>query len=108
MAILAGMLSLFLTGWVFRYRQIQVVRTLQPTFLVTISMGVLVMALAMIPMSIDDEIAPQRISDMSCMSLPWLLSLGFSFAMSALFAKLWRIERGATLNDRSWMTLLWL
>ena len=93
MAILAGMLSLFLTGWVFRYRQIQVVRTLQPTFLVTISMGVLVMALAMIPMSIDDEIASQRISDMSCMSLPWLLSLGFSFAMSALFAKLWRIER---------------
>ena len=93
MGILACLLSLFLTGWVFRYRQIQVVRTLQPTFLVTISMGVLVMALSMIPMSIDDEIAPQRISDMSCMSLPWLLSLGFSFAMSALFSKLWRIER---------------
>jgi len=27
------------------------------------------------------------------MALPWLLSMGFSIAMSALFAKLWRINR---------------
>jgi len=93
MAILVCLSSLITTTWVFTNRHIQVVRTLQPTFLVTISMGVFIIGLAMIPMSIDDEIASQHVSDMSCMSIPWLMSLGFSFAMSALFAKLWRIER---------------
>jgi len=45
------------------------------------------------PLSIDDEIASDHICDMSCMATPWLLSMGFTIAMSALFSKLWRINK---------------
>ena len=81
------------TTWVIYYSHLQVVRTLQPAFLVTISVGVFVMALALIPLGIDDEIASDNWCDISCMSIPWLLSLGFTASMSALFSKLWRINR---------------
>ena len=85
--------AVILTLWVVKYRHTQTVRTLQPIFLVMISLGVLVMALSLIPLGIDDGFASQRWCDISCMSIPWLLSLGFTAAMSALFSKLWRIHR---------------
>jgi hypothetical protein len=90
--------SLFLSGWVWYYRNLRIVKTLQPFFLMTISTGMLVMALAIIPLSIDDGTSSQRGCDIACMASPWLLSMGFTVAMSALFSKLWRINKlfGAT------------
>lgn len=79
--------------FVYYYRKQQVVKALQPIFLVTISFGVLVLGSTMIPLSIDDEIASQRGCDMKCKSMPWLLFMGFSISNSALLAKLWRINR---------------
>jgi hypothetical protein len=79
--------------WVYWNRQLRIVKTMQPIFLVTICIGVGVMALAIVPLSIDDGIASTRGCDMSCMSIPWLLSLGFTLAFSALFSKLWRINK---------------
>lgn len=93
LAFLALVLALAATAWVFYYRNLQVVRTLQPTFLVMISLGVFVMALSLIPLGIDDEIASDEWCDTSCMSIPWLISLGFTAAMASLFSKLWRINR---------------
>mmetsp|Transcript_15928 Transcript_15928/g.30312 ORF Transcript_15928/g.30312 Transcript_15928/m.30312 type:complete len:1173 (-) Transcript_15928:79-3597(-) len=93
LAGIAVIMALSSSAWVFYYRQSQIVRTLQPAFLVTISAGVLVMALALIPLGIDDELVSENWCDISCMSIPWLLSLGFTAAMSALFSKLWRINR---------------
>ena len=93
LAGVAVIMALCSSAWVIRYRQTQIVRTLQPAFLVTISAGVLVMALSLIPLGIDDEIVSENWCDVSCMSIPWLLSLGFTAAMSALFSKLWRINR---------------
>ena len=85
--------SITIAAFVFCNRQQQVVRALQPIFLGTISFGVLVMGSAIIPLSLDDESVPQRGCDIKCMALPWLLCLGFSIAISALFAKLWRINK---------------
>lgn len=98
LAILAAVTCLFLSGWVWYYRNLRIVKTLQPFFLITISSGMLVMALANIPLSIDDENSSQRGCDIACMASPWLLSMGFTVSMSALFSKLWRINRlfGAT------------
>ncbi|KAL3943618.1 MAG: hypothetical protein SGBAC_002327 [Bacillariaceae sp.] len=93
LAAIACALALAATAWVIRYRGKQVVRVMQPNFLCAISMGVFIMATAMIPTSIDDEIVSQEIADISCMAVPWLLSIGFTIAMSALFSKLWRIHR---------------
>jgi len=93
LAGIAVIMALSSSAWVIFHRQSQIVRTLQPAFLVTISAGVLVMALALIPLGIDDELVSENWCDISCMSIPWLLSLGFTAAMSALFSKLWRINR---------------
>jgi len=90
---IACALALGATAWVVVYREKQVVRVMQPIFLCAISMGVFIMALAMIPTSIDDEIVSQESADIACMAVPWLLSIGFTISMSALFSKLWRIHR---------------
>ena len=93
LSLVVGLSALFFTSWVLRNRELRIVRTLQPAFLVTISTGTLIMGLTMIPLSIDDEIAPDRGCSIACMSRPWLLSMGFTVAMSALFSKLWRINK---------------
>ena len=85
--------SISFSVFIICHRQQQVVKALQPIFLLCISGGVLVLGSAIIPLSFDDEIASQRGCDVSCMALPWLICLGFSVAISALFAKLWRINR---------------
>ncbi|KAL7580582.1 hypothetical protein ACA910_003703 [Epithemia clementina (nom. ined.)] len=85
--------SLLLIAWVVWHRKTRVVRTLQPLFLVTITFGVLVMGSALIPLSLDDEIVSVDACGGACMAFPWLLSMGFTVAMSALFSKLWRINK---------------
>lgn len=84
--------SISCAGFVVCHQQQHVVKALQPIFLLCICCGVLIMGSSMVPLSIDDEIASKRGCDISCMALPWLISLGFSVAISALFAKLWRIN----------------
>lgn len=85
--------TLFFGGWVFFHRQIRIVKTMQPIFLIAICVGVFIMSAAMAPLSIDDDIASTRGCDIACMATPWLLSMGFTITMSALFSKLWRINR---------------
>jgi 7 transmembrane sweet-taste receptor of 3 GCPR/5'-nucleotidase, C-terminal domain len=80
-------------SWVLINRNLIVVKTLQPIFLVMIGVGVFVMTAALIPRSFDDEIISVSGCDIACMSVPWLFSMGFTVAMSALFSKLWRINR---------------
>lgn len=89
----AVIFALWLSVWVFYYRHTQIVRTLQPVFLVTISTGVAVMALSLVPLGIDDQIVSDDWCDISCMSIPWLLSLGFTVTFAALFSKLRRIDK---------------
>ncbi|KAL7545481.1 hypothetical protein ACHAWF_008832 [Thalassiosira exigua] len=86
--------SISFAAFVFCHHQQQIVRALQPIFLVTICFGVLVLGTAIVPLSLDDEtITSQKGCDIKCMSLPWLIIMGFSISISALFAKLWRINR---------------
>jgi len=84
--------SISCAGFVICHQQQQVVKALQPIFLLCICVGGLVMGSSIVPLSIDDGIASQRGCDIAGMALPWLLSLGFSVAISALFAKLLRIN----------------
>jgi hypothetical protein len=66
---------------------------MQPLFLLTVCFGVCVVAATVIPLSIDNDIASVRSCDIACMSVPWLLSMGFNIAFAALLAKLLRINR---------------
>lgn len=64
-----------------------VVRKSQPIFLLKILVGALVAGLAIIPLSFDDEKHSAEACSVACMSIPWLVSIGFVTAFSALFSK---------------------
>jgi hypothetical protein len=66
---------------------------MQPSFLVTICAGVAILGSSMIPLGIDDGLVAKERVDIACMSIPWLISTGFTIAFSALFSKLWRINK---------------
>lgn len=93
LAPLVTLTALFFIGWVLWNRKLRIVKTLQPMFLVMIAVGALIMGLTIIPLSLDDEIVSERGCSIACMSMFWLLSMGFTIAMSALFSKLWRINK---------------
>ena len=74
-------------------RNDHVVRASQPVFLLLLCLGTCIMGLAIIPLSIDDEIASTHACDVACMTSPWFTSVGFTLTFSALFAKTWRVNR---------------
>lgn len=87
--------------WVKMNSKSKVVRVAQPFFLYMILTGIVFMALAIIPLGYDDSDYIDKDIDeakefelmVTCMSFPWLLTLGFSISFSALFSKTWRINR---------------
>lgn len=85
--------SVVFAVWVRTHRKTRIVKTLQPIFLIMICLGVLVIGTTIIPLSIDDGIASDRGCDVACMATPWLLSMGLTVSFSALFSKLWRINK---------------
>jgi len=92
-----------LTIWTIVNRDARVVKVSQPEFLVMIATGVLVMASAIIPISFDDSAKSYMEGHSStaiCMSVPWLIFLGFSITISALGAKTWRVNRLFRSNGR--------
>jgi 7 transmembrane sweet-taste receptor of 3 GCPR len=85
--------AMFFCAWVLWNRELRIVKTMQPIFLVAICIGVCIMGLTIVPLSIDDGIASDQGSDMACTAIPWLFSMGFTLSQSALFSKLWRINK---------------
>lgn len=79
--------------WVQWNRKVRVVATMQPPFLVAICSGIVIMSSTIVVLGIDDGVCSQRGCDTACMSIPWLLTMGFTITMSALFSKLWRIVK---------------
>jgi len=86
-------LSLGFAIWVYVKKDTRVVRASQPLFLGMICVGVLIMASAIIPLTVDDENYGQQSTDIACMSVPWLMSIGFTTTFSALFSKTWRVNK---------------
>lgn len=80
--------------WVFIHREHRVLRAAQPYFLFVLSLGAVVFASAIIPMSFDESYgwSDQQLSA-ACMAVPWLVSLGHIITYGALFSKLWRINK---------------
>jgi hypothetical protein len=93
LAAAVALTAIFFAVWVFLYRHLRIVQTMQPYFLIVICTGILIMASSIAPLSIDDQIVSPEQCSVACMSFMWLLSLGFSIITSTLFSKLWRINR---------------
>ncbi len=85
--------AIFFAAWVYYRRQTRLVSSMQPLFLVTLCFGVALMGSSLIALSIDDGVASQAGCDIACMSRPWLLSLGCTISVTALYSKLRRINK---------------
>lgn len=79
--------------WVWFDRNTNIVRSSQPSFLLMICAGTLILGSSIIPLTFDDQNSNQEAADIACMSFPWLLFLGFTTAFASLFSKTWRIHQ---------------
>ncbi|CAB9528080.1 Gamma-aminobutyric acid (GABA) B receptor [Seminavis robusta] len=88
--------------WVHVNRDERIVKASQPEFLIAICFGCVVLASAIIPMSLDDGVLEEDGGcvgctcagcDVACMSSPWLYAMGFVIIFASLFSKIWRMNR---------------
>ena len=93
--IIISIAALGCIGWTLINRHSIVIRASQPFFLCMTAGGVILMAAALVPLSIDDKGYPIEDTKATaiCMSIPWLAFTGFTVMFSALFAKTWRVNK---------------
>lgn len=83
--------AFFLGAWVLWYRKAPAVVQMQPIFLMMLITGVTVQSLSIMPSGADEENTENV--NAACLSYYWLISLGSTLTLSALFSKLWRVNR---------------
>ena len=93
MASLILLTSLVFATWTAQKRNLHVVKSSQPIFLLILTAGTFILGATIFPLSIDDEIASDKGCDIACMAVPWLASTGFALIFAALFSKTWRVNR---------------
>lgn len=92
-ALLVIACSIGFALWSLVLRNHPVVRASQPFFLVMICIGAFIIGCTIFPMALDDGSLDQKGIDRACMSIPWLITVGWTILFSGLFAKLWRLNR---------------
>jgi hypothetical protein len=88
--ILMSIILISSTGaliWVVINRNLAVVMASQPPFLILICVGTFIMGTSILPLGIDESIASVKGCSIACMSVPWLIAIGFSVCFAALFSK---------------------
>ena len=93
MAAIVILLGMLFGVWTKRNEKCRVVRASQPIFLYLICFGVIILGSAMIPLSVDNNIATMEGCTIACNSITWLSCLGFSIIISSLYTKTNRIHR---------------
>lgn len=78
--------------WTYVHRSIPVIKVAQPFFLILVCLGVFTFSSSIFPMAIEDQSFSVEVCDKACMSIPWLICLGWSILFSALYAKVRRIN----------------
>lgn len=87
------LLALLAMVWTVARRETRVVRASRPLFLAFVSVGCLIMASAIVPLSQEETTADKAGLDAACMAAPWLYVIGFAVAFSALFTKTWTLNK---------------
>lgn len=94
--VLVGIgLSLALAAalWTFTMRKHKVLRASQPEFLYLLCFGSCLLTCAIIPLSFDESTSSTQFLNGACIAVPWLFAAGYIVVYSALFMKLWRVDR---------------
>lgn len=84
-AVASGIASIF---WIIIYRKHQVLRAAQPSFLLIVCTGAMIMSYTILSISFEENngLTEDQLSKL-CVSGPWALILGHILIYSALFAK---------------------
>ena len=77
LSAIAIVLSIGCMVFTYRFREEKVVKAAQPTFLIMLCVGCLLMAATIIPASMDDATASTTGCNVACMSKIWLFACGF-------------------------------
>jgi 7 transmembrane sweet-taste receptor of 3 GCPR/Receptor family ligand binding region len=85
------LVSVWWMSWTLLHREKDIVKASQPIFLCQLCIGTFMIASGVIPMSLQEPISSHGL-DIACLSTPWLISVGFVTAISALFTKTWRLN----------------
>lgn len=94
LASLALLAILFSALWVFINNSHSVVIAAQPPFLYILCMGSILTTISMFISSFDESSGwDEATLDVACIAIPWLVSLGHVVTYSALFTKLWRVNK---------------
>lgn len=80
--------------WIFKNRNHPVLKAAQPHFLFVICFGSIITACSILTISNDESYgwSEQQLSS-ACMGTVWLIFIGYCMIYSALFTKLWRVNR---------------
>jgi len=89
----ACLMALGFSIWVYDNLENRVVQASQPLFLWLICAGAFIMASCIFPFGIEDDIVSYSDASIACMSSMWQYGLGFVMMVSALYSKIWRINR---------------
>jgi len=93
LSIIAMVVSIIFLVYTFIKRDLRQIRYSQPSFLYMICIGTFLMALSILPLSLDDSIAADWVLNTSCQLVYWFFSFGFVTTFAALFSKLWRMHK---------------
>jgi ABC-type glycerol-3-phosphate transport system substrate-binding protein len=90
---IACLLAVGFAIWVYVHQHERVIRASQPLFLWMVCAGAFIMASSIFPFGIEDDIVTTEGATVACMSSMWLYGVGFVMLVSALYSKIWRINR---------------
>lgn len=90
-------LTISFVVYTFVNREKHSIRLAQPPFLIMICVGAMFMLLSTITLSMDEGAGLTKDGlDACCQATPWFMFIGFVIIFSALFSKLWRLNKVST------------
>jgi len=93
MFIIISVLSIGFASYTIYNIEHGVMKAAQPHFLCLLCIGTLVLGCTIIPLIFDDKRSNQQFLNHKCMSIPWLVSIGYGTIFSTFFIKTWRLNR---------------
>ena len=85
-----------LIAFMYHYRTKRYIRHSQPTCNIITLMGICVCLIGSCLLGVDGRLIPGWLQPWVCQARAWLLTLGFSLAYGAMFAKIWSVHSLAT------------
>ncbi|CAG0886915.1 unnamed protein product [Darwinula stevensoni] len=95
-SLLGILAAITLMVFLYNFRTKRLVRQSQPVCHLLTLLGVCACLLGICLLGLDGRLVPPHLLSLVCKARAWLLSIGFSLAYGAMFAKIWSVHLLAT------------